>query len=115
MYVLCKQGKPVSAAAKAVAEEMKLLPSPVQAIARLQKNFRDFRKEKEKERASRSARPAQSGNTPSVEIAEQARQVGELLRTKGKAIKENARFAHENKRSILDAAELVRRIHKPKI
>jgi hypothetical protein len=69
MYELWKQGKRVSAAAKAVTKEMKLRASPAQATERLRKKFRQFREEKEK--ASRSTRPEpQSGNIPSVEIAE---------------------------------------------
>lgn len=114
MYVLCKQGKPVSAAAKAVAKEMKLRPSPDQAAERLRKKFRQFREEKE---ASRPTRPEpQSGNIPSVEIAEQGRQVREVLRTpEGKAIKEKARWVLENRDLIREAAERARRISKPKI
>ena len=114
MYVLCKQGKPVSAAAKAVAEEMKLRPSPAQAAERLRKKFRQFREEKEK--ASRSTRPAQSGNTPLAQMVKQARQVVKFLGPSGvKDIKEKVRLVSENKRSILEAAERTRRILKPKI
>ena len=115
MYVLWKQGELVNAAVKAVTEEMKLRPSPAQAAERLRKNFRRFREEKEK--ASRSARPErQSGNIPSVGVAEQVRQVHKFLRTpEGKAIKEKARLVSDNKRSILEAAELARRFRKPKI
>jgi len=108
MYELCKQGKAVSAAAKAVTEEMKLRPSPAQATERLRKKFRQFREEKEK--ASRSTRPApQSGNIPLVEMAERGRQVHELLRTpEGKA---KVRLRD----SILKVVERTRRFHKTKI
>jgi hypothetical protein len=115
MYVLCKQRKPVSAAAKAVAEEMKLRPRPDQAAERLRKKFSKFREEREK--ASRSTRPEpQSGNIPPVEIAEQVRQIRQFLRTpEGKALKEKARLVYENKASILEAAARTRRFLKSKI
>jgi hypothetical protein len=114
MYELCKRGQPVSAAAKAVTEEMKLRPSPAQAAERLRKKFRGFREEKEKE--SRSTRPAQSGNTPLAQMVKQARQVAKFLGPSGvKDIKEKARLVNENKRSILKAAELAHRLPKPKI
>jgi hypothetical protein len=114
MYVLWKQGELVSAALKAVTEEMKLRPSPAQAAERLRKNFRRFRKEKEK--ASRSARPAQSGNTPLAQMVKQTRQVVKCLGPSGvKDIKGKVRLVNENKDSILEAAERTRRILKPKI
>jgi hypothetical protein len=115
MYELWKQGKPFSAAAKVLAEEMKLRHSPGQAAERLRKKFRRFREEKEKE--SRSTRPEpQSGNISSVMIAEQVRQVHKFLKTpEGKALKEKVRLVSENRDSILKAAAVARRIHKPKI
>jgi len=115
MYALCNQRKPVSAAAKAVAEEMKLRPRPDQAAERLRKKFSKFREEREK--ASRSTRPEpQSGNIPPVEIAEQVRQIRQFLRTpEGKALKEKARLVYENKASILEAAARTRRFLKSKI
>ena len=107
MYELWKQGKPVSAAAKAVAKEMNLRPSPHQAAERLRKKFRQFREEKEK--ASRSTRPEpQSGNIPSVGIAERARQVHEILSTpEGQAA---VRWVSENQNLILKVGERTHRI-----
>lgn len=115
MYVLCKQGTPVSAAAKAVATGMKLRPSANQAAERLRKKFRQFREEKEK--ASRSTRrEPQSGKIPLVEIAKQGRQVSEFLRTpQDKAVKEQVRWVRENRDLIREAAEHARRIRKLKI
>jgi hypothetical protein len=114
MYELWKQGKPFSAAAKVLAEEMKLRHSPGQAAERLRRKFPQFREEKEK--ASRSTRPAQSGDTPLAQMAKQARQIVKLLGPSGvKDIKEKARLVSENKRSILEAAERARRIRKSKI
>jgi len=114
MYKLCKRGQAVSAAAKAVAKEMKLRPSPHQATERLRKKFPQFREEKEK--ASRSTRPAQSGDTPLAQMAKQARQIVKFLGPSGvKDIKKKARLVSENKRSILEAAERARRIRKSKI
>jgi hypothetical protein len=114
MYELWKQGKPVSAAAKAVTKEMTVRPSPAQAAERLRKNFQQFREEKEK--TSRSTRPAQSGNTPLAQMVKQARQVVKFLGPSGvKDIKGKARRVHDNRDSILEAAELARRIRKPKI
>jgi hypothetical protein len=114
MYELCKRGQPISAAAKAVAKEMKLRPSPHQATERLRKKFRGFREEKEKE--SRSTRPAQSGNTPLAQMAKQARQSVKFLGPSGvKDIKEKDRWVRENKRAILEAVARTRRMLKPKI
>lgn len=114
MYVLCKQGKPVSAAAKAVAKEMKLRPSPDQAAERLRKKFRQFREEK---KASPSKRPEpRSGKIPLVEIAKRVRQAHELRRTPGgKAVKEQVRWVRKNRDLIREAAEHARRIRKLKI
>ena len=70
MYELCKQGKRVSAAAKAVVKEMNLGPIPHQVIDRLRKKFPKFRKDKE---ASRPTSPEpQSGNTPLAQAVKQA-------------------------------------------
>jgi hypothetical protein len=114
MYELWKQRKPVSAAAKAVAKEMNLRPSPAQATERLLKKFRQFREEKAKE--WHSTRLAQSGNTPLAQMAKQARQAVKFLGPSGvKDIKKKARLVSENKRSILEAAERARRIRKSKI
>jgi hypothetical protein len=115
MSELWKRGTHVSAAAKAVAKEMELRPRPDQAIERLRKKFRQFREEK-KEKASRPTRPAQSGNTPLAQMVKQARQVVKFLGPSGvKDIKGKARLVSENKRSILEAAELTHRLRKPKI
>jgi hypothetical protein len=114
MYELWKQRKPVSAAAKAVAKEMNLRPSPAQATERLLKKFRHFRKKKAKE--WHSTRLAQSGNTPLAQMAKQARQAVKFLGPSGvKDIKERARWYDENRDSIREAAERTRRILKPKI
>jgi len=108
MYELWKQGKAVSAAAKAVTKEMKVRPSPAQATERLRKKFSQFRDEKEK--VTRSTRPApESGNIPLVEMADQARQVHELLRTPDGKAKVRLRD------SILQVVERTRRFHKSKI
>jgi hypothetical protein len=112
MYVLCKQGKAVNAAAKAVAKEMPLRPSPAQATERLRKKFRQFREEKEKASPSTHPEP-QSGTIPSADAAERERQVREFLRTpEGQAA---VRWASENQELALKVAERMHRIRKPKI
>jgi tRNA U54 and U55 pseudouridine synthase Pus10 len=114
MYVLWKQGEPVSAAARAVTEEMKLQPSPAQATERLRKNFRRFREEKEK--ASRSMRPAQAGNTPLAQMVKQAQQAVKFLGPSGvEDLKGKVRSVNKDRDSILEAAERRRRMLKPKI
>ena len=114
MYALWQKGTPVSAAAKAVAKEMNLRPSPNQAAERLRKKFPQFREVKKASPSKRAEQ--QSGKIALVEIAKQKRQVREFLRTpEGTAVKERVRWVGKNKDLIGKAAEHGRRNNKLKI
>jgi hypothetical protein len=113
MYVLCKQGTPVTTAAKiAVGEIEQPQPGPNQAIDRLRRKFKKFRAEQEE--ALRATRPtSQSGHSPLAQMADQARQNVKFLGPSGvKAIKEQERRVRNNKDSIREHVERVRSLLK---
>jgi hypothetical protein len=124
MYLLCKEGLPVTTAAKRVVEAQDWTPiKKTQAVDRLRKEkFKKFRAEKEKalpamEKALPATRPTpRTGHSHLAPVADQVRQAVQAVKFIGpsgvKAIKEYERWVRENKDAIREAVEIQRSLLK---